>query len=193
MKKALLCIDYINDIVAEKGKLSGKGYLEFCQNNRTLENLSELQNYCRRQEIPVLHVRVGFSPSYSEQPKHSPLFGKADQFQALQLGGWGTEFHPQVAPIAGENIITKHRVSAFFATDLELLLRTLKIDAVIIAGVATDLAVEAAARDAHDRDFAVTVVADCCAAADNADHAKSLKTLAKIANIATLAELRWAN
>ena len=189
MGKVLLCIDFINDIVAPDGKLSGKGYAEFCERHRTLERVSAVQDRCRRAGIPVLHVRVGFSPTYIEQPKASPLFGKADQFQALQLGQPGTEFHPRVAPLENERVVTKHRVSAFFATELELLLRMLRTDELLIAGVATDLAVEAAARDAHDRDFSVTVLSDCCAAASDADHDKSLRTLAKIAQIALAEDL----
>ena len=189
MNSALICIDFINDIVAADGKLSGKGYADFCLRHQTLDRLSALQQRCRREGLELFHVRVGFSPSYREQPKHSPLFGKADQFQALLLDGPGTEFHPKAAPVGDESIITKHRVSAFYATELELLLRTMKVDRVLIAGVATDLTVEAAARDAHDRDFRVTVVSDCCAAACDADHEKSLRTLGKIARICVAEQL----
>ena len=189
MRRALLCIDVINEIVDPRGKLAGKGYAAFCRDAGTLDRVARLQHWCRAQALPVIHVRVGFSPGYPEQPKHSPLFGKADQFGALQLGSWGTEFHPQALPAAGELVLVKHRVSAFYATSLELCLRTAGVDELIIAGVATDLAVDAAVRDAHDRDFAVILPGDCCAAASSADHQRSLTTLAKLAQVVTLAEL----
>ena len=53
----------------------------------------------------------------------------------------------------------------------------------------TDLAVQAAARDANDRDFIVHVVEDCCGAANDSDHTTSLVPLKKIADIITLAEI----
>jgi nicotinamidase-related amidase len=131
----------------------------------------------------VFHIRIGFSSDYKEHPENSPLFGAAKVAGALQLGSWGTEFHPKAGPVEGEAVITKHRVSAFFSTPLDLLLRTHGVRELLVCGVATDLAVQAAARDAHDRDYAVTVIADCCAAAADEDHEQSLKTIAKFAKI----------
>lgn len=181
--KALVCVDFINDIVSEFGKLSGKGYLSFITENQTLENLRKLQDSFREKGLPVFHVRVGFDPNYLNHPQNSPLFGAAKQFGALQLGTWGTEFPAGVAPAAGELIIHKPRVSAFYGTTLDSVLRANYITDVIFAGVATDLAVQAAARDAHDRDYRVTVAASCCAAANIEDHETALKLLSKVATI----------
>lgn len=69
------------------------------------------------------------------------------------------------------------------------MLRAAGMTDVYIAGVATDLAVEAAARSAHDNDFAVHVVTDASAAANQADHDKSLHVLPKFAQLVTTAEL----
>ncbi len=188
-QKSIVIIDFINEIIDSKGKLAGKGYAAFDAKHGTLDNVKKLQEFGRRNHIPILFVRVGFSSSYVEHPENSPLFGGAKKFGALQLGTSATEFHPKVAPISGETIITKHRVSAFYGTSLELILKNLQVKEVLLAGVATDLAVQAAARDAHDRDFAVTVVSDCCAAANEEDHELSIKTIAKIAKIITLSDL----
>ncbi len=189
MSTALICIDFINEIVASEGKLAAKGYAEFISRHQTLVNLARLQKFCRDRKIPTFHIRVCFTPGYAEQPKESPLFGKADQLGIMTLGSWGTEFHPQVAPQKEERVIEKHRVSAFYATPLELILRNQKISHLLIAGVATDLAVQSAVRDAHDRDFQITVASDCCAAACDHDHETSLQNLGKLAGILTLDDI----
>lgn len=186
---ALISVDFINDIVDPKGKLAGKGYADFIGKHHTLENVRKLLDLARREGISVIHVRVGFSPSYAEHPERSPLFGAAKQAQALRLGDWATEFHADAAPVAGETVMVKHRVSAFYGTPLDLVLRARGIRELMICGVATDLAVEAAARDAHDRDYMVTVVSDCCAAARDDEHEQSLRTLSKIASVKQLSEI----
>ncbi len=68
-------------------------------------------------------------------------------------------------------------------------MRNNNITDLYICGVATDLAVQVAARDAHDRDFVVHVVEDCCGAANELDHTTSLVPLKKISNVITLNEV----
>lgn len=188
-RKALLIIDYINEIIDAKGKLAGKGYAVFAEKHGTLDHVRQLIKFARAQEILVIFVRLGFSPDYREQPENSPLFGEAKKFGALQLGTSATEFHPLVTPLPNETVITKHRVSAFFGTPLDLILRKNFVAELLIAGVATDLAVQAAARDGHDRDYLVTVVGDCCAAASDEDHESSIKVLTKVGKVVDLNEI----
>lgn len=188
--RALICIDFINEIVAPEGKLAGKGYASFCQKHTTLQNARAAQDYFRSQGWPVMHVRVGFEKGFAAQPKQSPLFGNAHKFSALQFGEWGTEFVHDVTPQGDELIFNKPRVSAFYGTALEAALRAQGITDISLCGVATDLAIESAAREAHDRDYSVTVLADCCGAANESDHEKSLTTLQKIAAVTTLQQLQ---
>jgi biuret amidohydrolase len=189
MKKALINLDFINEIIHEKGKLAGKGYPAFATKNNTLERVKEAVRVARNQAVPTIWVRLSFSSTYAELPLGSPLFGKAGEFQALKSGSWGTRFHSDLEVRDDDLIIEKHRVSAFFGTDLEMQLRSRGITEVLLAGCSTDLAVEAAARDAHDRDFKVTVLSDCCAAASEEDHQGSLITLAKIGKVKSLKEV----
>lgn len=183
MEKLLLCIDFINDIVNPGGKLASKGYARFIERHNTLVNVAKAQDLFRRNTIPLVHVKVGFSPSYVEHPPHSPLFGKIKDAQALTLGSWGTEFDPHVGPGPHEPVIIKHRVNAFYGTELDLILRVHGIRQLYIAGVATDLAVESTAREAHDRDYNITILSDCCIAANDDDHSMSLAFLQKIAHV----------
>ncbi|SRR5258706_5617632 len=189
MKSALVCIDYINEIVSQEGKLAGKGYYEFVRTYDTLRRVAEAQSRFRSEGNLVAHVRLGFSSTYIEHSDRSLLLGKAREFGVLQLGKWGTEFPVEVAPAASDVVLTKHRISAFFGTSLDTILRVQDVEQIYLAGVATDLAVQSAARDAHDRDYRVTVLADCCAAANVADHESSLAVLRKIGTVKSLSEL----
>ena len=73
---------------------------------------------------------------------------------------------PEIAPRDGEIVIKKHRYSAFYGTDLEIILRGLGVTTVVIAGVSTDNCCHATARDALFRDFRVVVLADATASGD---------------------------
>lgn len=191
MKKALICIDFINEIVSPQGKLSGKGYASFAERHKSLAKVKNLQEKFRSKKELIIHIGVCFSKSYIEHPLHSPLFGKAKEFKALEKGSWGTAFHEEVSPVDLEQevVIEKHRVSSFYQTNLELILRNQDISELFICGVATDLAVESLVREAHDRDFQVTVVEDACIAANDEDHRNSLTTMIKIASIKKLEEI----
>ena len=192
-KSALILIDFINEIVDEKGKFAGKGYPAFVKARGVLENVNAAIAKARTKDIPVIFVRVGFSPDYREWPESSPLFGAAKKFGALQLGAWATEIHESLNRTDADFLVTKHRVSAFYATSLEAILRTLKVDTLLLGGVATDIAVQSAAREAHDRDYRVVVLEDLCGAGNEEDHAHALSLLAKVATVAKSADVPELN
>ena len=190
---ALLLIDFINEIVDVKGKFAGKGYPAFVEKHKILLNVNTTIGKARKKNIPVIFVRVGFSPDYKEWPESSPLFGAAKQFGALQLGTWATEIHESLNKLDSDYVVTKYRVSAFYATELEVILRKLKTNTLLIGGVATDIAVESAAREAHDRDYKVIILEDLCGAGDQVDHDNAIKALSKIAAIAKSTEIEELN
>ena len=91
------------------------------------------------------------------------------QGQALVEGTPGVAIFPEIAPHAGEIVIPKHRYSAFYGTDLEIILRGLGVTTVVITGVSTDNCCHATARDALFRDYRVVILADATASGDLAD------------------------
>jgi nicotinamidase-related amidase len=183
MSKALICIDFIEEMVGASGKLAGKGYRAFCEKHSTIANLAKRQEEIRREGGRVVHVHLGFAPDYADHPARSKLLAGARAGGILKLGTQSTTIVDGVAPVGDDIVIVKKRISAFHGTSLELALRSLGVTDIIIAGVATDLAVQSAARDAHDRDFGVEIAADACAAASDDDHDSALKTMAKFAGI----------
>lgn len=187
--KTLLVIDFINEIVDEKGKLSGKGYASFIRENATFEKINEAISKFRTANYPVIFVRLAFKSDYSDQPKSSPVFGKAHEFGILADGTWSTEIHSSLDRKDTDVQIVKNRVSAFHNTGLTEYLRDKGVTDVYICAVATDLAGEAAARSAHDNDFKVIVIGNACAAATADDHKKSLAFLPKIATVVNVGDL----
>lgn len=183
MTKALICIDFINEIVGDNGKLAQKGYLDFVRRHNTLERVAAIQEEFRREGSPVVHVHLGFKSDYSDHPATSPLLGGARAGGILQLGSESAAIHSAVAPQAEDWILVKKRISAFFETRLDEVLRKLEVSEVTIVGVATDLAVQSAARDAHDRDYAVIVRQEGCAAATDEDHVTALANMSKFARV----------
>ncbi|WP_066740719.1 isochorismatase family cysteine hydrolase [Cupriavidus sp. D384] len=189
MQTALIVLDLINDIVHAQGKLAGSGTAAQAAARNLVAASNAVIAHARAHQWPVIFVKVGFSENYAEHPKDSPVFGKAKAAGALTLGGWGTAFVDGLDVQAADSVVTKHRVSAFYGTGLETILRARHVDRLILTGISTNWAVEATAREAHDRDYQVIVVEDACAARSEDDHRHALKNLGAIGTVTTVAAL----
>jgi nicotinamidase-related amidase len=180
-KTALIVIDFINDIVHKEGKIPSCA--DYVEKYSVIENVNNAIVGARNENYPVIHVKVAFSENYSEVFEASAIFGGAKKKNALKLNTWGTEFHKDVNVDNDEYIVIKHRISAFYGTDLELFLRSNRIEKLLICGVSTNMAVELTAREAHDRDFLVEIVEDACASYNKEMHNISIQTLSLFSKI----------
>ncbi len=88
------------------------------------------------------------------------------------------EIHPDLVPLPEEKIVYKHRYNAFYNTDLEIVLRCLKVEDLVIAGVMTNLCCESTAREAYFRDYRVFFLMDATGTVDEELHLATLKNLA---------------
>jgi nicotinamidase-related amidase len=98
-----------------------KGYTSFIRENSTFEKLNEVIMKFRMANLPIIFVRLAFKADYSDQPKSSPVFGKAHEFGILSEGTWSTEVHASIDKKDSDTVITKNRVSAFHNTGHEVL------------------------------------------------------------------------
>ncbi|MDD2735686.1 MAG: cysteine hydrolase [Desulfuromonadaceae bacterium] len=186
---AVLLLDFINDIVHPDGKLGAAGYAAQVKTRDVLQRANETAQIARSKNVPVIFVRVGFSSDYRECPDNSPLFSSARHYGALRLENWATEIHSALLMDENDFLITKHRVSAFYSTSLEAILRRLKVQTLLLGGVATNLVVQSTALDAHDRDYRVVILEDLCAALSERDHESGIANLANIGIIAKSVEM----
>jgi len=187
MSTAFIGLDYIFDIVHPDGALArGAGH---SLDEGMIERINQALAISHDKGWLTILVKVGFEPGYVNHPKESPFFGPAAEYGALALGTAGTDFHPGIRADLADMVVVKPRVSPFYGTNLESALRARKIKRVVLAGVSTAWAVQAAARDAHDRDYQVVVVEDACAAASEAEHEASMELLRRIAKVVTVKEL----
>jgi biuret amidohydrolase len=187
MNTAFIGLDYIFDIIHPDGKLwsfsrPGADRDVITKVNRTL-------SIARSKQWLTVLVKVGFVSGYVNHPEASPFFGGARTAGALELGTQGTQFHPDLDTRLCDVVVTKPRVSAFYGTNLESILRARRIERLVVAGVSTAWAVQSTVRDAHDRDYQVVVVEDACAAADQPEHEASMKLLGLIASVVKVEDL----
>lgn len=185
MRSIYLVLDMENDLVSETGP-NGKGPLgQQVQGRGIIGKTKAAIAKARAAGLPIGFVRVGFSPDYREAPDTSVIFNGAKQHGLFKLGTWGTEVHAELAPQPGDFDIVKHRVSPFYATNLEAILRAHRIERIFCSGVSTVAVVQGTVRDAHDRDYVVTVLEDCCACPTAEDHEAAIRVLQRFATFTT--------
>jgi nicotinamidase-related amidase len=144
-----------------------------------LERASSALRVARAKGMPVIHVQVGFRPGLPEISGRNKLFGalKSNPQHQQSFQGASGAIHPLLGPEPGDIIVTKHRVSAFMGTDLQMLLRAKEIETLVLFGIATSGVVLSTLLEACDADYRVVIIADCCADQDAELHAALLNHL----------------
>lgn len=180
-----LVLDMQNDLVHDDGP-NGKGPLgEQVRERQLISKTAAAIAKARAAGILVGFVRVGFSAGYPECPPNSQVFSAAPQHGLFQLGGWGTEIHPDLEQREGDIQVVKHRVSPFYSTTLEAQLRARNVTRLYCSGVSTQAVVQATVRDAHDRDLEVILLEDLCGAHTIEEHRNSIQSIARFCKTET--------
>jgi nicotinamidase-related amidase len=135
-----------------------------------LSNAAKAIATARSNGIPVIYVVVGFRQGAPEVSMNNKSFGASrEKFAATDMNAF-MQVHPDIAPADGEITVTKRRVSAFTGSDLEVILRAKDIKHLVLGGVATSGCVLSTVREAADKDYRLTILADCCADGDQQVH-----------------------
>ena len=180
---ALLVIDMQAHAVSRGGFIGDSGH-DLSMMPRVVQRCSELMQAARENGVPVFNVRVENLPDAKSSPAAwlrslYTIGGKRslDLGRLSLAGDPGTDFAPQCAPAEGEAVITKRRPSAFFGTELTLLLRSQGIESVAVVGISTGGCVEATVRDATHHDFYTVVVEDAVGAYDETVHEAAMTVM----------------
>src|SRR5262245_16101938 len=173
-KTAILVMDCQNDIVHEEGKfcgvLTGGAMPRAIKEKNVFGNIKKLMVAGRAKQVPIIHVRHVYRPDYADLPGNVQVFQAIKQAQALQEGTWGAEIHADLTPEPSDWVITKTRVSSFYASPLEGILQARGITHLVLTGIATDGVVEGTASDGADRGYSIIIPNDCCAATTEEAH-----------------------
>jgi nicotinamidase-related amidase len=131
--------------------------------SKLLSNTEQSIGVARSMGLRVIFVRVAFRIGHSEVSGRNKMFSGLIGTEFLVDGSPGSEIDPKIKPDVTDVIVTKHRVSAFYETDLDQVLRAQGIERLCLAGYATSGVVLSTVRDAADRDYKIMILGNCVA------------------------------
>jgi len=145
-------------------------YLKASDPRPLLETLGRAISAARAAGVAVIYVRVAFRAGTPEISTRNKAFLGASTAGGLGMDDPGTQVHPAITPHPADIVVIKKRVSAFTGSDLDVVLRSLDVDSLVLTGIATSGVVLSTLRQAADLDFNLTVLEDGCADADPEVH-----------------------
>jgi ureidoacrylate peracid hydrolase len=186
---ALLIVDLQNDFLHLNGAYARGG-----QANADIAalpaRLAPLARAVRAAGGSIVSTHFTLVPGRGGEPLISPHLKALRPFLRkgdFAPGAWGHALVDELAP--SDFQIEKIAYSAFYMTRLEWVLRKAGVARLIVGGIVSNGGVASTARDAHVRDFEVTVLADGSAAFDRATHETAIAALKPVARIATVADM----
>ena len=174
-RTAIVVIDMQNDFCAPGGWVDHLG-LDYTPDRAPIAPLQKLVPLLRLARVPVVWVNWGNRPDLLNMPPNQihlykpfgtgiglgePLPG--NQARVLEKDSWAAAVVDELKPLPGDVMVDKYRISGFWDTPLDSILRNLGVRTILFAGVNTDQCVFCTLTDANFLGYGCIMVEDCCA------------------------------
>ena len=182
---ALLIIDMQRDFL-EPGGFGALLGNDVTRLRATIDPIAALLAAARAAGLLIVHTREGHRPDLSDLPAAKRARGRlatgigdaGPMGRVLIRGERGHDIIPELQPLPGEPVIDKPGKGAFYATDLEPVLRTALVTQLLVCGVTTEVCVSTTVREANDRGYDCLVLEDCSASYFPEFHRSALDMIA---------------
>ncbi len=162
-RTAIIVIDMQNDFLSPGAPFETPMGREF------VPRLQSLLEHSRQSGMRVIFTTHAHRRDGCDMGLNGEIWPAIGDRVGLVDGESGIEIYPDLAPVGDEFVIKKHRYSGFFGTDLDMILRTEKIDTIAVTGVSTEGCCHATARDAMFHGYRVAFISDATGTFDFPD------------------------
>ena len=190
---ALVIQDMQNDVIIEGGAFADSGAPAHATSQNAVENVRGLAAACRAAGVPVIHIWYIVEDGSPGLKQNAPLFEGVKSANALVRGTWGAAPADGLEPQAGDHVVEKMRMNGFYETRLDILLRGLGVESLIISGAWTNMSIEHTARHAADAGYRAIVASDGTSTLNDEWQTVALNyAMQNVATVATCAEIAGA-
>jgi gluconolactonase len=192
-RSALIIQDMQNDVIIEGGAFADSGAPAHATSQNVVANVAGLAEACRAAGAPVIHVWYLVEQGAAGLRQNAPLFQGVRESDALVRGTWGAAPVDGLEPQDGDHVVEKMRMNGFYETRLDILLRGLGVDTILVTGAWTNMSIEHTARHGADAGYEVYVASDgTSTTGEEWQHAALSYAMGNVAQVATCAELGQA-
>ena len=192
-RSALIIQDLQNDVIIEGGAFADSGAPAHATAQNVVGNVADLAAACRSAGVPVIHVWYIVEEGAAGLRQNAPLFQGVKEANALVRGTWGAAPADGLEAQDGDHIVEKMRMNGFYETRLDILLRGLGVDTIIVSGAWTNMSIEHTSRHGADAGYEVVVPSDgTSTTGDEWQNAALNYAMTNVAKVATCAEIKSA-
>src|SRR6476469_6101803 len=157
---AMIIQDLQNDVIGEGGAFADSGAPAHAASQNVVENVKGVAAAARAAGVPVIHVHYIVEAGAPGLKQNAPLFQGVKEANALVRGSWGAAPADGLEARDGDHVVEKMRMNGFYETRLDILLRGLGADTIIVSGAWTNMSIEHTARHGADARYEVSVPSD---------------------------------
>jgi len=189
-RAAVIVVDIQNDMCHPEGALAKMG-TDMRPILDTVANIKVLVDEAHRLSIPVIFTQLTFDELTMPPAVRQQREKNGDRELCIK-GTWGADiFEFEQGP--NDRIVEKHRYDAFFETELDMVLKSLERDSLIITGIASNVCAQATGIGGYQRGYYVTFLADCTSTYSDKAHQEALayadRFLGKVADSSEILEI----